>query len=167
MKNIKSVAGAAFSCVLFLTVMAGCTALPTNPQNLSMQTKGKIVEKLIRDKNFIGIFKRADELYENQPTPAQALDVSGAVRSYLLANARRGPEIYALLKDNGFKAVYINSHEKMPSTVMCKIRHSCDEVVSGHKDAGTLYLYVTKTYDLNVEIKNHAISRVSAHVRTH
>ncbi|MBL8713954.1 MAG: hypothetical protein JNM12_13745 [Alphaproteobacteria bacterium] len=167
MKNIKNLSAAAFSCGLFLTVIVGCTALPNNPQNVSMETKGKVVEDLIHHKNFIGIFERADELYENQPTPAQALDISGAVRSYLLANARSGPEIYALLKDNGFKAVYANSPEKMPLSVMCKIHHSCDEVVSGHKDAGTLYLYVRKTYDLNVEIKNHTISKVSAHVRTH
>ena len=156
-----------FSCIFLLSFIAGCTALPANSQNASLQGKEKIVEELIGHKNFIGIFKRADELYQNHPTPDQALDISGSVRAYLEANARSGPKIYALLKDNGFEAVYRDSPDKIPPTVMCKILYRCDEVVSGYKNAATLHPYVTKTYDLHIEIKNGTISQVSAHVRTH
>ncbi len=145
-----------FALALALFVIFALGGCATSGRSLTAEEKEAKIQRLIADKDFVGIFKSAMEISEKKNS--MGADVSVIVKRYFEANGNDRESVIKTL-NNGFFNV-IKGSDYNPNKK--RLGPPYDEQIIGSRKNTFLHLYRYITYKTYVYMKDGRVDRVIA-----
>lgn len=152
---------ASFPAVAALMLLCSCAAGHSTKQ-LSTEDKERVVQRLIDNRDFTGIFEKAYEVGTLHQDGGGNYLVSDAVMAYVRTCCTNREDAIALLKANGFK-VYTGGVYDPQSKGPYQETTPYDERIFAERLTPIIRLYAWKTYRVNLYLEQGQVVRVLAH----